>query len=153
MLGGTRARRRVMRGDDGQMTTIARDDERPKDIAGELGMEVGELIRLNKARLSRLRVDSKLHAGTHLLVPNDVVEPLMKEGLLDLVPNRPGVNGTTVRIAHAHRQSRHHSDDASSIGNGSSGNGGGLGGGGDITNDGAGKKHGNVRSGTYNTFK
>lgn len=153
MLGGTRARRRVMRGDDGQMTTIARDDERPKDIAGELGMEVGELIRLNKARLSRLRVDSKLHAGTHLLVPNDVVEPLLKGGLLDLVPNRPGVNGTTVRIAHAHRQSKHHPpDDASSIGIGSSGNSGGLGGGGDITNDGAGKKHGDVTGGTYTTF-
>ena len=49
---------------------VARDDERPKDIAAELSIEVGELLALNKGLYTGLRSDSKLHAGTRLRVPS-----------------------------------------------------------------------------------
>jgi hypothetical protein len=106
--GSERARRRIVRGDDGRLSVIARDDERPKDIAMELNMDLGGLIRLNKTRLSRLRVDSKLHAGTHLLVPEGIVARLSKRNHFNfnVVAKQPGTNGTSLRGGAHHPRAK-----------------------------------------------
>ena len=48
---------------------VAREDERPKDIAADLGIEVGTLLSLNKGVYKGLRADSKLFTGTPVWVP------------------------------------------------------------------------------------
>ena len=62
------ARRNCFRDEAGAIVLVARDNERPRDIARLLQLDTGGLLKLN-SHIVGLRSDSRLHCGTQIRIP------------------------------------------------------------------------------------
>jgi hypothetical protein len=79
----------------------ALDDETPKNIAEKLGMQLDQLLRLNKPLYTGLLQHSKLIAGTNILLPTLPGAPPLKPVTPKAKAWEPGV---AISVGHAIRR-------------------------------------------------